>query len=298
MIKNGYKGIEVEVIEFTKHPAKIMWDMLKQTWISLHNVDYNPNNKIVQEFIKDSLEKRLNPAPQEAIMCQVVFKQISRVCLAQITRQRGWMFNSESQMPQPTNHNVVVPLNIVGTEYYDRYIKLIEDSVNLYNDMVKGNEKRETTNIPYQDARYCLLNGQTADLAASFTMPLFQRCCSQRLDNNTHDEINYLCRLTIKALREAVNSSNELDVLDKYIYNYLLDDCDCAGAKQHVSVCCDAMFGNSYKRYPDANKYVTEATKNCLLDYRKLAWTKELKRMLVEEPDLLLDGEKEMIEKL
>ena len=120
MIKNGYKGIEVEVIEFTKHPAKIMWDMLKQTWISLHNVDYNPNNKIVQEFIKDSLAKRLNPAPQEAIMCQVVFKQISRVCLAQITRQRGWMFNSESQMPQPTNHNVVVPLNIVGTEYYDR----------------------------------------------------------------------------------------------------------------------------------------------------------------------------------
>jgi len=243
------------------------------------------------------LAKRLNPAPQEAIMIQVVFKRISRVCLAQITRQRGWMFNSESQMPQPTNHDVVIPLNIYNSEYRDRFIKLIKDSTELYNDMVKGNEKKETTNIPYQDARYCLLNGQTAALSASFTMPLFQRCCGQRLDNNTHDEINYLCRLTIKELRNQVNNSTELDELDKYIYNYLLDECDAAGANKKVSTCCDAMFGNSYKRYPDANKYVTEATDNCLLDYKKLAWTQELIRMYNEEPELLLPGETEMIEK-
>jgi len=73
-IQNGYKGIGVEIISYTKHPAKIIWDMLKQTWISLHDVDYNPSNETVKEFINDSLSKRLNPVPQETILIQAIFK--------------------------------------------------------------------------------------------------------------------------------------------------------------------------------------------------------------------------------
>lgn len=297
MIKNGYKGIEVEIIEYTKHPAKIIWDMLKQTWISLHDVKYDENSPVVKEFINESLAKRLNPVPQETILIQCVFKRISRVCLAQITRQRGWIFNSESQMPQATKHDVCVPLNIVNSKYYERFMKLAKESEELYNDMIKGNENKNTTNIPYQDARYCLLNGQTTDLSASFTLPQFINCCGMRLENNTHDEINYLCRLVIKELRKSINNDDELDNLDKLVYNTLLDNCDAFGANRKASTCCDAMFGNSYKRYPDANEYVTKATESCLLDYKKLAWTYELKRINKEEPELLLPDEKEMIEK-
>ena len=50
-IQNGYKGIDVDIISYTKHPAKIIWDMLKQTWTSLHNVEYDPDNETVKEFI-------------------------------------------------------------------------------------------------------------------------------------------------------------------------------------------------------------------------------------------------------
>ena len=57
------------------------------------------------------------------------------------------------------------------------------------------------------------------------------------------------------------------------------------------------MFGNSFKRYPDGNEYVTKSTENCLLDYKKLDWVDELKRIYKEEPELLEDSEKEMIEK-
>ena len=128
-IQNGYKGIDVEIIGYTKHPAKVMWDMLKQTWVSLHNVDYDENNHQVKEFIDESLSRRLNPVPQETIMIQAVFKGISRVNLAQLTRHRGWIFNSESQMPQPVAHNVLLPLNIVNSEYYERAVKLIEESL-------------------------------------------------------------------------------------------------------------------------------------------------------------------------
>jgi hypothetical protein len=294
--QNGYKGISVEVIEYTKHPAKIMWDMLKQTWVDLHNTAYDCNSKLVKTFIEDSLAKRLNPVPQETILIQVIFKGISRVNLAQITRQRGWIFNSESQMPQHTNHNVIIPLNIVNSPYYERAKKLIEDSQKLYDDMTKGNNCKDTTNIPYQDARYMLLNGQTADIAASFDITRFVSCCGMRLENNTHDEINYLCRLTIKALKDRINEDTEIDCLDKLVYNTILNSCDVFGANRKVCTCYDAMFGNSFKRYPDANNYVTEVTNNCLFDYTKLAWYQELKRMYDEEPELLLPGEKEMIE--
>lgn len=295
--QKGYKGIDIEIIDYVKHPAKIMWDMLKQTWISLHNVKYDANNKIIKKFIIDSLEKRLNPAVQEPIMIQCIFKNISRVNLAQLTRQRGWLFNSESQMPQKVNHNVMIPLNIVNSIYYERVLKLIKDSQELYDEMTKGNDKKETTNIPYQDARYILIHGQTADISASFNLLQFIHASNQRLDNNTHDEINYTFRIFINKLRKSVFLDTEMDELDKYIYNYLLNQCDAFGASKKVSLCCDALFGNSFKRYPDANEYVKEATDNCLFNYKKLAWYQELERIYKEEPELLLVDEKEMIEK-
>lgn len=295
-IQNGYKGIGVEIISYTKHPAKIIWDMLKQTWISLHDVDYDPNNETVNKFIIDSLSKRLNPVPQETILIQAVFKGISRVNLAQLTRHRGWIFNSESQMPQPVNHNVIIPLNIVNSPFYERAKKLIEDSQKLYDDMVKGNENKETTNIPYQDARYLLIHGQTADISASFTLPQLVNAVGMRFENNTHDEINYTFRLLVKELRKVIEEDEEMDSLDKLVYNTLLNNCDVFGANRKVGTCHDAMFGNSFKRFRDSDSYVTKATDNCLFDYKKLAWYDELKRIYKEEPELLLPGEKEMIE--
>ena len=295
-IQNGYKGIEVEIISYTKHPAKIIWDMLKQTWISLHDVDYDPNNETVKEFITDSLSKRLNPVPQETILIQAVFKGISRVNLAQLTRHRGWIFNSESQMPQPVNHNVIIPLNIVNSPFYERAKKLIEDSQKLYDDMTKGNENKETTNIPYQDARYLLIHGQTADISASFTLPQLVNAVGMRFENNTHDEINYTFRLLVKELRKVIEEDKEMDSLDKLVYNTLLNNCDVFGANRKVGTCHDAMFGNSFKRFRDSDLYVTKVTDNCLFDYKKLAWYDELKRIYKEEPELLLPGEKEMIE--
>lgn len=296
-VQEGYKGIDVDIISYTKHPAKIMWDILKQTWVSLHDKEYNPNDKEIRKMIIDSLEKRLNPVPLETVLIQMTFKGISRVNLAQLTRHRGWLFNSESQMPQHVNHNVIIPLSIVNSEYYERAVKLVKESQELYNDMTKGNDEgKEYTNIPYQDARYLLLNGQTADISASFTLPQLINACGMRLENNTHDEINYMFRIAIKKLREQIENDKELDELDRLIYFKTLGSADVFGANRHVGTCYDAMFGNSFKRFEDANEYITKATENAMFDYKKLAWYDELKRIYEEEPELLLPGEKEMIE--
>jgi hypothetical protein len=295
-IQNGYKGIDVSIIGYTKHPAKIMWDMLKQTWIELQDMEYDPNNVTVRDFIVGSLEKRLNPTPQETVMIQAVFKNISRVNLAQLTRHRGWLFQVESQMPQHVKHNVILPLNIVNSEFYERAVKLIEDSQKLYDDMTAGNDKKETTGIPYQDARYLLIHGQTCDASCSFTLPQFVNVCGQRLENNTADEINYAFRILLRKLTIAILSDNEMDELDKLVYIHNLNRCDCFGAAAKKCFTCDDVFGNSFRRFPDGNIHVTNATKNCKFDFRQSAWYAELLRIYKEEPELLLPGEKEMIE--
>ena len=296
-IQKGYKGIDVEIINYTKHPARVMWDMLKQTWIELQNVEYDPKNKIIRDFITGSLEKRLNTTPQETVLIQVVFKNISRVNLAQLTRHRGWLFQVESQMPQHVKHNVIIPLNIVQSEFYERAVKLVEESQKLYDDMTKGNDDgKDHTVIPYQDARYLLMHGQTCDASCSFTLPQLVNVCGQRLENNTADEINYAFRILVRELVLAVLSDEEMDDLDQLIYVYNLNKCDCFGANAKKCFTCDDVFGNSFKRFADGNEYVTKATENCKFDFTKSAWYAELKRIYEEEPELLLHGEHKMIE--
>ena len=296
-VQNGYKGIGVEIIGYTKHPAKVMWDMLKQTWIQLQDIEYNPELPIVKEFITGSVDKRLNPTPQEIVLIQCVFKNISRVNLAQLTRHRGWLFQVESQMPQHVEHNVVLPLNIVQSEFYERAVKLIEESQKLYDDMTKGNDDgKDHTVIPYQDARYLLMHGQTCDASCSFTLPQLVNVCGQRLENNTADEINYAFRLLLKELKRAIALDDEMDKLDKLVYIKNLERCDCFGAASKKCFTCDDVFGNSFKRFSDGNERVTHATENCKFDYSKSAWYAELKRIYEEEPELLLPGEVEMIE--
>lgn len=296
-IQNGYKGIDVEIIGYTKHPAKIMWDMLKQTWINLQNVEYNPENKIVKDFIEGSINKRLNPTPQETVLIQCVFRNISRVNLAQLTRHRGWLFQVESQMPQHVEHNVILPLNIAQSEFAERAKKLIEESQKLYDDMTRGNDNgKDSTVIPYQDARYLLMHGQTCDASCSFTLPQLVNVCGQRLENNTADEINYAFRLLLKELKKAITLDDEMDELDRLIYIKNLERCDCFGANTKRCFTCDDVFGNSFKRFADGNEYVSKATENCKFDYTKSAWYAELKRIYKEEPELLLPGEIKMIE--
>ena len=296
-VQNGYKGIGVEIIGYTKHPAKVMWDMLKQTWIQLQDIEYNPELPIVKEFITGSVDKRLNPTPQETVLIQCVFKNISRVNLAQLTRHRGWLFQVESQMPQHVEHNVILPLNIVQSEFYERAVKLIEESQKLYDDMTKGNDDgKDHTVIPYQDARYLLMHGQTCDASCSFTLPQLVNVCGQRLENNTADEINYAFRLLLKELKKAIALDDEMDELDKLVYTKNLERCDCFGATAKKCFTCDDVFGNSFKRFCDGNEHVTHATENCKFDYSKSAWYAELKRIYKEEPELLLPCEVEMIE--
>ena len=288
-ISKGYEDIKVEVIDYVKDIAKHAWDCYKMTWRGLQNVEYDVNDPRVQEAVRNIMFYRALPMPREQANITFKISNTSRVMLAQITRQSLGRFNVESQMPEPVGHNVILPLNIYENEKLSEKAKaLIELSQEVYDECI-------AEGIPPQDARYLLMHGQTTSLAYVANVNVFTSAFAMRCENNLSDEINLVYRLCKKAILDAVSrdyDAGEIDALTYEFYTKIIGPADAAGAARKVGQNYDGVFGNSFKRYPDANPEITKITENCSYDYTKSAWYLELQRL---DKSLLFDGEEEMI---
>jgi len=286
----GYEDISVEVIDYNKDLARHAWNCYRMTWKELQNVEYDVNNERIEQAINDIITYRALPMPREQAIITFRINNISRVCLAQITRQRKACFNVESQMPRQIEHNVIVPLNIFeDKELNEDAIKLIEASQKLYDKCIEKG-------IPPQDARYVTLHGQTTSLVYVVDINTFVGSFGQRCENNIADEINLVYRLCKKAILDKIDKdfyNDEIDVLTWKMYSKIIKPADCQGAKQKVCLNYDKVFGNGAQRYHSANKEIEEITKNADYDFKKSAWYLELQRL---PEDLLFVDEKEMIE--
>lgn len=288
-ISKGYEDIKVEVIDYVKDIAKHAWDCYKMTWRGLQNVEYDVNDPRVQEAVRNIMFYRALPMPREQANITFKISNTSRVMLAQITRQSLGRFNVESQMPEPVGHNVILPLNIYENDKLSEKAKaLIELSQEVYDECI-------AEGIPPQDARYLLMHGQTTSLAYVANVNVFTSAFAMRCENNLSDEINLVYRLCKKAILDAVSrdyDAGEIDALTYEFYTKIIGPADAAGAARKVGQNYDGVFGNSFKRYPDANPEITKITENCSYDYTKSAWYLELQRL---DKSLLFDGEEEMI---
>ena len=288
-ISNGYEDISVELIDYVTDIARHAWNCYRMTWQELQDKEYDPTDAKVQEAVYNIIKFRALPMPREQAIMTFRINGISRVCLAQITRQRKAAFNVESQMPRPIAHNVIIPLNIMKSEFADRAKKLVEDSQKLYDDLINAG-------FPPQDCRYMTMHGQTTSCAYVVDINTFVGSFGMRCENNLSDEINLVYRLCKKAILNQIEvdyKNNKIDELTYHFYKDIITPADAAGAARKVGQNYDAVFGNSFKRFPDANADVTKITENCDYDYTKSAWYLELQRLPEE---LLFAGEKEMIE--
>ena len=290
-ISNGYEDITVEVIDYNKQLAEHAWNCYRMTWKKLQDVKYDENNVDVINAINNIIEMKALPMPREQALITFRINNISRVCLAQLTRQSKARFNVESQMPVPVEHNVILPLNIVGSKFEEKARKLIEASQELYNELIEDG-------IPPQDARYLLMHGQTTSLVYVVDINTFVGSFTMRCENNLSDEINLVYRLCKHAILTTITSDKQFSKIDSLtykMYNKIISPADCLGAKQHKGMNYDSVFGNSFERYESANDEIKSITNNCDYDYKKSAWYKELKRL----PDyLLFADEKQMINKM
>lgn len=291
----GYEDIRVSVVDYDKNIAEHAWNCYRMTWRELQNVEYDPTDKRVIEAIKNIIDFKALPMPREQALMTFRIDNASRVCLAQITRQRKACFNVESQMPQPVGHNVIIPLNIwQDSTARLKAMRLIEESQKFYDELI-------VAGIPYQDARYMLIHGQTTSFVYVVDINTFCGSFGMRCENNLSDEINLVYRLCLRRMIERLEedfNNNEIDELTYRFYMNILANCDCQGAKQKKGMNTDKVFGNSFMRFNDANEEVTAATVNCTCDFKKSAWYAELMRIYDnEEFELLFPGEKEMIKR-
>ena len=292
-ISKGYENISVEVIDYNMNIAKHAWDCYKMTWNDLQDIEYAPDNHHVKEAVRNIMLFRALPMPREQAIMTFKVNNISRVCLAQITRQRKAAFNVESQMPRPIRHNVIMPLNVISMGFEERAKQLIELSQELYDDMIDAG-------MPPQDARYLTMHSQTTSLAYVVNVNDFVAAFSFRAENNLSDEINLVYRLAKNAILERVRKDyqdGKIDLLTYNFYSKIIMPADAAGAARNVGQNYDAVFGNSFKRFPDANDEVTNITETCDYDYTKSAWYLELIKLYKERPHLLFPYEDEMIKK-
>lgn len=291
-ISNGYEDISVEVIDYVTDIAKHTWNCYRMTWKDLQNVEYDPTNPKVIEAVNNVIRMRALPVPREHANITFRINNISRVCLAQLTRQRQATFNVESQMPRPVEHNVILPLNIANSEFSEKAHDLITRSQELYDELIANG-------CPPQDARYLLIHGQTTSCVYICNVNVFTSSFGFRCENNLSDEINLVYRLCKHAILTKIENDFKNNVIDNLTYNFyktIISQADAAGAKQHVGQNYDAVFGNSFKRYPDKDTEITEITEHCDYDYTKSAWYQELKRIKNTRPELLFEDEDKMID--
>lgn len=285
----GYEAIEVNNLSYERDIAKKNWDALKMTFRNMMDVEYDPDNDVIYNMMVDVMDGNHNPSWLKVAAIGCEFRNISRICLAQITRDTGWIWNSESQMPQRLEHNVTVPLNIAMNEQWLEKLEGIQKEIEeLYDELIDAG-------IPYQDARYIGLHGQTISIYGQCDVMSFIRHCGVRLNNNIADEINYCYRLVIHKLREQIMNDYDEGLIDRislHMWSKLIKRMDCNEAKFGKVRYFDRVFCNSFDRFPSDESVIEPAP---MFDVKKSAWYEELQRMPKE---LLLSGEQEMLDRL
>lgn len=289
---NGYEALKTKLIDMKPEIGRLLWDTYKMTWSSLQDVPYDQNNPVVRKACFDIIQGRALPTPKESIHFMFRIENLSRVCLAQITRGRiGWWFNVESQMPEYLDHGVTIPKNLYNSKYREEIIALIDKSQDLYDRLAKEE-------YPPQDLRYLCLHGQQTSMIVSTNYAALSGFFTMRTENGLTDELNLIARQMRKEIRTTILDMMDHGVIDNLefeLWKEMISKLDCLGANRKQCLLNDKVFGNT-GRYPSGHENVPSADGKIKpdFDFKKSAWYQELLEM---DESLLLPDEKEMIEK-
>lgn len=281
---DGFKDIKVKLISFVGD------DLARQVYEFNQFAEFNEGNAGFYSIHNQEAQRIVNEIiagktfPKYALEGQRVAFQIegiSRICLAQLTRERGF-FCSASGDVRPLTQDFIVPKSIYQNKQWmekiDKAQKLLED---VYIEMCEAG-------VPYMESRYFGLHSQTISLSYSSSFGDWARSCNSRTENNFADEINYIYRLMLNEIKKRVAVLS--DPMSKQLYDWLLGLCD---NKKWYSR--DHTYNNDFKRYNEPDSY--EFSEPAHNDWRKSSWKLEMEQLLRDKPELLLPGEKEMVEK-
>ena len=281
---NGYDDISVKLINFAGNDLArqvILFGNLGEFYEGID--EYSENNPECQRIVEEIISGKTFPKyALEGHSVTFQINNISRICLAQLTRERGF-FCSASGDVRPLTQDFIVPKAIYNNKTWMKELNDIEDKIEkLYIEMCEAG-------IPYMESRYFGFHAQTISLCYTSPYTNWARSCNSRTENNFADEINYIYRLMRYELKKAIKEQ-VTDKLSLKLWNWLLSFTDKKSWYKR-----DHTYNNDFDRFATPEGYAfAEPAHN---DWRKSSWKLELEKMYHEKPELLFEGEKEMIER-
>lgn len=295
-VHNGYEDVDVELLSYTKDIDEIA---IRMCGLTYHHKDNFSNYKNTVDFmIKKILENKTSPKILEAAHCVFVFKNISRVNLARLTRDQVGAINGESgAVPlhnietgtftgkYKKNMSVIKPLSIKYNESLNKKFDDIIKSINEFKDEVE-----KSGEIWTPDARYLFPQGDTMSIAMEYNARQLASAGHKRLTNAVDDEDNYTIRKAIVALIKQVENDYNNKQLTELSYNIWKKIINNAIPKvQFVDELLGDQLCENMKIRGDNPKNPIFKKYECSLFY-------ELIKMYVKAPELLiLEGEKDMV---
>ena len=296
-ISEGYEDIRVELLSYTKDIDKIAIRMCGLTYH--HKDDFSNYEKTVEFITKKLVENKTSPKILEAAHCTFVFKNISRVNLARLTRDQVGAINSESGAVPFHNLEtgtftgkykdtvtVVKPLTVkfnpTLNEKFDKIISAISN-------FRATNEDNEYIWAP--DMRYLFPQGETISIAMEYNSRQLAACCNKRMLNAVGDEDNFTMRKAIVELKNAIVTdyiNGELSQLSYAIWENIIKNA--IPKVQFVDELLGDQLCIGMKTRGDNPENPVYDKHDCSLFY-------ELIRAYAQQPILLLlEGEREMVE--
>lgn len=296
-VHDGYSDIEVELLSYTKDIDQIAIRMCGLTYH--HKNDFNNYKNTVDFITKKLIENKTSPKILEAAHCTFIFKNISRVNLARLTRDQVGAINSESGAVPYHNLetgtftgkykqevSVIKPLavkyNSILNEKFDKIISAISN----FRANVEDNEY-----IWAPDMRYIFPQGETISIAMEYNSRQLAAACNKRILNAVGDEDNFTMRKAILAIKNKIEqdySNENLSHLSYVIWNNILRNA--IPKVQFVDELLGDQLCVGMKIRGDNPQKTVYNKHDCSLFY-------ELIRAYVLQPELLLlEGEKQMVE--
>lgn len=241
--------------------------------------EYEPGNPNCIKLINKIIDgKTLPKFALEGTRITFQIEGISRICLAQLTRDRA-IFASASTGVFPLTQDFVIPLSVYEQE---DVMELVEQAQSLLEEAYIKLCERE---IPTIEARYIGLHCQTISLCASFTPADFVRSCHSRTSSNFCDECNYVYRLMYKELRRAIGIL--LDRQSYKLWAWLINDQKCIN---------DGYYERERLYNSDFTVMDYKPSYPALNDWRNSGWKKELERMYYSDEGFITTREEDTIE--
>lgn len=279
---NGYENIKVTLIQSPGNDfAKSVYEFGRLShdyYIPLQET-YDENSDDCKKLIQKIIDgKTLPKFALQGIRLQFRIENISRICLAQLTRDSA-IFASSSTGVFPLTQEFNIPMSI----YKDDEImdKLKEAQKLLEEAYIIACEKE----IPTIEARYVGLHPQVISLTASYTPQDFVRSCFSRTSSNFCDECNYVYRLMYQEVRRLMDSVT--DVNSWKLYNWIFSEAKCINDGFYTR---ERLFNSDFTA---RSEYTPELP--ALNDWRKSGWKMELERMYDNGSNYLTEKERALI---